>query len=72
MQYLPDELLKDKMNWSDRHFLWTVLFNVHTEWAEGYYKKVMEFHHSKPKVNPKTKMINITDDWLAKLSAFDF
>ena len=32
----------------------------------------MEHHHAQPKINPKSRMINITDDWLKLLSDFDF
>ena len=72
MEYLPDDVLKQKMNWSDRKFFWTILFMQHREWANKYYNDVLDFHHAKPKVNPKSKMINITDDWLDKLRAFDY
>ena len=71
-QYLPDELFRENAFWCDRRYFWKVLFHAHGAWANKYYRQVMDFHHSKPKVNPKTKMIKITDDWLAKLREFDF
>ena len=72
MDYFPDELRSDKLNFSDRHFMWTIIFNQHKEWADKYFKEVMDFRHSVPKVAPTEKMITVTDDWLQKLKAFDY
>ena len=72
MEYLPDDLKNEKLNFSDRHFLWTVIFDQHKEWGDKYFKEVMDYRHSLPKIAPTEKMITVTDDWLKKLKAFDY
>ena len=72
MDYLPDELLNPKYIFGDRHFFWAVVFSQHPDWANEYHHQVMEHHHALPKVNPKSRMIKITDDWLKLLQDFDY
>ena len=72
MEYFPDEFQRDKLNFSDRHFMWTVIFNQYKEWGDKYFKEVMDFRHSQPKVAPTERMLTVTDDWLQKLKAFDY
>ena len=50
MEYFPDEFKRDKLNFRDRHFMWTIIFDQHKEWGDKYYKEVMDFHFKLPKV----------------------
>jgi hypothetical protein len=72
MEYLPDHITNKTLNFHDRHFIWTVIFNTHKAWGDKYFKEVMDYHYSKPKIAPTEKMITVTDDWLKKLKEFDY
>jgi hypothetical protein len=69
--YLPvDEMRKGVF--PDRDFFWGILFTKSKVWADDYFKEVMQARNIK-KENPfSNKTIELSQEWLEKLSAHDY
>ena len=65
--YLPIEEM-DKGKFPNREFFWGIVFTLEEDWANKYYKKVMDVRMAAEPINlNQAKIIKVSDNWMAKL-----
>jgi hypothetical protein len=69
--YLPVDELKREV-YPDRDFFWGIIFTKSRVWADAYFKEVMQARNVKKESPFSQKTIELSQDWLEKLSAHDF